>query len=58
MYKFSNTHICFKSVTPSWEIGKSDKIGVRIKPQCVRSVGCVFALLYTLADDLECSWMI
>ncbi len=25
---------------------------------CVRSVGCVFAQMYTLVDDLECRWTI
>ncbi len=27
-----------------------------IAAPCVRSAGCVFALRYTLVDDLECSW--
>ncbi len=32
-------------------------VGYRvIAAPCVRSIGCVFAHLYTLVDDLECRW--
>ncbi len=27
-----------------------------IATQCVKSVECVFALIYALVDDLECHW--